>query len=92
MSTIKFDIMKQFDIEKVYEAYTKLDKAQRNKLIARLNAEGMHVLKIEAYTYKEAPGIKHLFFYLEGHKEAVPYFMMDKEVLNVVQEQILDLC
>lgn len=83
--------MKQFDIERVYEAYTKLDKAKCKELIARLNAEGMHVLKIEAYTYKDAPGIKHLFFYLEGNKEAVPYFMMDKEVLNVVQNYCLNL-
>lgn len=81
--------MKQFDIERVYEAYTKLNKAQRKELIARLNAECIPVSKIEAYTYKDAPGIKHLFFYLEGNKEAVPYFMMDKEALNVVQEQIL---
>lgn len=83
--------MKQFDIERVYEAYTRLDKAQRKELIARLNAEGMHVLKIEAYAYKDAPGIKHLFFYLEGNKEAVPYFMMDKEVLNIVQNYCLNL-
>lgn len=81
--------MKQFDIERVYEAYTKLDKAQRKELIVHLNAEGIPVLKIEAYIYKEAPGIKHLFFYMEECKEAVPYFMMDKEVLNVVQELIL---
>lgn len=84
--------MEQFDIERVYEAYTKLDKAQRKELIARLNAEGIPVSKIEAYTYKDAPGIKHLFFYLEGNKESVPYFMMDKKILNVIQEQILDLC
>lgn len=81
--------MKPFDIEKVYEAYTKLDKAQRKELIARLNAEGIPVLRIEAYIYKDAPGIKHLFFYLEGHKEAVPYFMMDKEVLDIVQNYCL---
>ena len=82
--------MKQFDIERVYEAYTKLDKAQRKELIARLNAEGIPVSKIEAYTYKDAPGIKHLFFYMKGSKDAVPYFMMDKEVQSVVQELILD--
>lgn len=81
--------MKQFDIERVYEAYTKLDKAQRKELIARLNAEGIPVLRIEAYIYKDAPGIKHLFFYLEGHKETVPYFMMDKEVLDIVQNYCL---
>lgn len=82
--------MKQFDIERVYEAYTNLDKAQRKELIARLNAEGIPVSRIEAYIYKDAPGIKHLFFYMKGNKETVPYFMMDKEVLNVVQELILD--
>ncbi len=83
--------MKQFDIEKVYEAYIHLDKAQRKELITRLNAEGIQVSKIEAYIYKDAPGIKHLFFYMKGCKEAVPYFMMDKEVLNVVQNYCLNL-
>ncbi len=83
--------MKQFDIERIYEAYTKLDKAQRKELIARLNAEGIPVSKIEAYTYKDAPGIKHLFFYLEGNKKAVPYFMMGKEVLDLVQNYCLNL-
>lgn len=81
--------MKQFDIERVYEAYTKLDKAQRKELIARLNAEGIPVSKIEAYTYKDAPGIKHLFFYMKGNKVAVPYFMMDKKVLDIVQNYCL---
>ena len=81
--------MKQFDIERVYEAYTRLDTAQRIELIARLNAEGIPVSKIEAYTYKDAPGIKHLFFYMKGSKEAVPYFMMDKEVLDIVQNYCL---
>ena len=83
--------MKQFDIERVYEAYTKLDKAQRKELIERLNVEGIPVSKIEAYTYKDAPGIKHLFFYLEGNKEALPYFMMNKEVLELVQNYCLNL-
>lgn len=83
--------MKQFDIEKVYEAYIHLDKAQRKELITRLNAEGIQVSKIEAYIYKDAPGIKHLFFYMKGCKETVPYFMMDKEVLNVVQNYCLNL-
>ena len=83
--------MKQFDIEKVYEAYTKLDKAQRKELIVRLNAEGIPVSKIEAYTYKDAPGIKHLFFYLEWNKEAVPYFMMDTKALDIVQNYCLNL-
>ena len=81
--------MKQFDIERVYEAHTKLDKAKRKELIARLNAEGIPVSKIEAYAYKDAPGIKHLFFYMKGSKEAVPYFMMDKEVLDIVQNYCL---
>lgn len=81
--------MKQFDIEKVYEAYIHLDKAQRKELIARLNAEGIPVLRIEAYTYKDAPGIKHLFFYMKGSKDAEPYFMMDKKVLDIIQNYCL---
>lgn len=84
--------MKQFDIERVYEVYTKLDKVQRKGLIARLNAEGIPVSKIEAYTYKDAPCIKHLFFYMKGSKATVPYFMMDKDILILIQELLFSYC
>lgn len=84
--------MKQFDIERVYEAYTKLDKAQRKELIARLNAEGIQVSNIEAYTYKDAQGIKHMFFYMKGSKEAVPFFMMDMDILILIQELLFSCC
>lgn len=81
--------MKQFDIERVYEAYTKLDKAQRKELIARLNAEGIPVSKIEAYTYKDAPGIKHLFFYFKNSTKNVPYYLIPEDHLNTIQKIIL---
>lgn len=38
-------------------------------------------MKIEAYEYADAPGIKHLFFYFtEDSKKAIPYFMLDCEI------------
>ncbi|MEH2880400.1 hypothetical protein [Segatella copri] len=38
-------------------------------------------MKIEAYEYADAPGIKHLFFYFaEDSRKAIPYFMLDSEV------------
>lgn len=80
--------MKQFDIERVYEAYTKLDKAQRKELIARLNAEGIPVLRIEAYTYKDAPGIKHLFFYLEDSNKIIPYYLLPLKYLKLIENEI----
>ena len=81
--------MRKFDIDKVYNAYISLDKKQRQDLLQRLNLLGIPVTKIEAYTYPEAPGIKHLFFYLEGSSELMPYFLLEEEQLEKIQEQIL---
>lgn len=80
--------MRKFDIDKVYNAYISLDKKQRQDLLQRLNHLGIPVTKIEAYTYPEAPGIRHLFFYLKGNKQPVPYFLLEEEQLEKIQEQI----
>lgn len=80
--------MRKFDIDKVYNAYISLDKKQRQDLLQRLNHLGIPVTKIEAYTYPEVPGIKHLFFYLEESSEPVPYFLLEEEKLEKIQEQI----
>lgn len=80
--------MRKFDIDKVYNAYISLDKKQRQDLLQRLNLLGIPVTKIEAYTYPEAPGIKHLFFYLQERNEPVPYFLLEKEQLEKIKELI----
>lgn len=80
--------MKKFDINKVYNAYIGLNANQRKGLIRQLNLLGIPVTKIEAYTYPEAPGIKHLFFYLKDNKQPVPYFLLEEEQLEKIQEQI----
>lgn len=49
--------------------------------IRRYCQQGINIVKIEAYEYSDAPGIKHLFFYFaEDSKKAIPYFMLDSEV------------
>lgn len=80
--------MKKFDINKVYNAYIGLNAKQRKDLIRQLNLLGIPVTKIEAYTYSEAPGIKHLFFYLKDNKQPVPYFLLEEQQLEKIQEQI----
>lgn len=58
-----------------------LTKKQRQQLLAALQSQGINIVKIEAYEYSDAPGIKHLFFYFaEDSKKAIPYFMLDSEV------------
>lgn len=81
--------MKKFYIDKVYNVYIGLDAKQRKDLICQLNLLGIPVTKIEAYTYPEAPGIKHLFFYLKGNKQPVPYFLLEEQQLDNIQELIL---
>lgn len=82
--------MKKFDINKVYNAYIGLNAKQRKDLIRQLNLLGIPVIKIEAYTYPEAPGIKHLFFYLKGNKQPVPYFLLEEEQLAEIQNLLLN--
>lgn len=81
--------MNKFDINKVYNAYIGLNAKQRKGLIRQLNLLGIPVTKIEAYTYSEAPGIKHLFFYLKDNKQPVPYFLLEEQQLDNIQELIL---
>ena len=80
--------MKKFYIDKVYNAYVGLDAKQRKDLIRQLNSLDIPVTKIEAYTYPEAPGIRHLFFYLKDNKHPMPYFLLEEEQLEKIQEQI----
>lgn len=83
--------MKKFDINKVYNAYIGLNAKQRKDLIRQLNLLGIPVTKIEAYTYSEAPGIKHLFFYLKDNKQPVPYFLLEEEILQMFTTELYKL-
>lgn len=70
-----------YDINTIYTKYRQLTKKQRQQLLAALQSQSINIVKIEAYEYADAPGIKHLFFYFaEDSKKAIPYFMLDSEV------------
>lgn len=63
-----------------------LTKKQRQQLLAALQVQGINIVKIEAYEYADAPGIKHLFFYFaEDSRKAIPYFMLDSKVWEEIQ-------
>lgn len=70
-----------YDINTIYTKYKQLTKKQRQQLLAALQSQGINIVKIEAYEYTDAPGIKHLFFYFaEDSKKAIPYFMLTPKV------------
>ena len=70
-----------YDINTIYTKYKQLTKKQRQQLLTDLQSQSINILKIEAYEYADAPGIKHLFFYFaEDSRKAIPYFMLDSEV------------
>ena len=70
-----------YDINTIYTKYKQLTKKQCQQLLAALQSQGINIVKIEAYEYADAPGIKHLFFYFaEDSRKAIPYFMLDREV------------
>lgn len=75
-----------YDINTIYTHYKQLTKKQRQQLLATLRSQGLDIVKIEAYEYSDAPGIKHLFFYFsEDSKKAIPYFMLDSKVWEQIQ-------
>lgn len=78
------------DINTIYTKYKQLSKKQRQQLLATLQSQGINIVKIEAYEYSDAPGIKHLFLYFaEDSKKAIPYFMLDNEVWEQIQSYII---
>ena len=78
------------DINTIYTKYKQLTKKQRQQLLATLQSQGINIVKIEAYEYSDAPGIKHLFFYFaEDSRKAIPYFMLDNEVWEDIQQCIM---
>ena len=72
-----------YNIKDIYAHYKSLSKKQQREIIDTLQSQDINIVKIEAYEYPDAPGIKYLFFYFkEDSKKAVPYFMLDSEVLE----------
>lgn len=79
------------DINTIYTKYKQLTKKQRQQLLAALQLQGINIVKIEAYEYADAPGIKHLFFYFaEDSKKGIPYFMLDSEVWEKICHYLTD--
>lgn len=79
-----------YNIKDIYAHYKSLTKKQQREIIDTLQSQGINIVKIEAYEYPNAPGIKHLFFYFEeDRKKAVPYFMLDMKVWNAIMQVIM---
>ena len=79
-----------YDINTIYTKYKQLTKKQRQQLLAAFQSQGINIVKIEAYEYADAPGIKHLFFYFaENSKKAIPYFILDEKVWEQIQLSIM---
>ena len=80
-----------YDINTIYTKYKQLTKKQRQQLLAALLSQGINIVKIEAYEYADAPGIKHLFFYFaEDSRKAIPYFMLDSEIWEKFCHYLMD--
>ena len=81
-----------YDINTIFTKYKQLTKKQRQHLLAALLSQGINIVKIEAYEYSDAPGIKHLFFYFaEDSKKAIPYFMLDYNTWEQILNEIIYL-
>ena len=80
-----------YDINTIYTKYKQLTKKQRQQLFATLQSQGINIVKIEAYEYSDAPGIKHLFFYfIEDIRKAILYFMLNRNVWEKICHYLKD--
>ena len=80
-----------YDINTIYTKYKQLSKKQRQQLLATLQSQGINIVKIEAYEYSDAQGIKHLFFYFaEDCRKVIPYFMLDSDIWEKICHYLLD--
>ena len=80
-----------YDINTIYTKYKQLTKKQRQQLHTALQSQGINIVKIEAYEYADAPGIKHLFFYFaEDSRKAIPYFMLESEIWEKFCHYLMD--
>ena len=78
-----------YNIKDIYAHYKSLTKKQQREIIDTLQSQGINIVKIEAYEYADAPGIKHLFFYFaEDSKKAIPYFMLDSDIWEKILQAI----
>ena len=79
-----------YNIKDIYAHYKSLTKKQQREIIDTLQSQGINIVKIEAYEYSDAPGIKHLFFYFaEDSTKAIPYFILDEKVWKQIQLSIM---
>ena len=79
-----------YNIKDIYAHYKSLTKKQQREIIDTLQSQDINIVKIEAYEYADAPGIKHLFFYFaEDSKKAIPYFMLDSDIWEHIQLYII---
>lgn len=80
-----------YDTNTIYTKYKQLTKKQRQQLLAALQSQCINIVKIEAYEYADAPGIKHLFFdFEEDSRKAISYFMLDSEVWEKICHYLMD--
>ena len=75
-----------------YDINTIYTKKQQREIIDTLQSQDINIVKIEAYEYADAPGIKHLFFYFaEDSRKAIPYFMLDSEIWDKMILSIMQI-
>ena len=80
-----------YNIKDIYAHYKSLTKKQQREIIDTLQSQGIDIVKIEAYEYPDAPGIKHLFFYFaEDSMKAVPYFMLDSDIWEKICHYLMN--
>lgn len=76
------------DILTIYSRYRQLTQKQRRHLLAALQQQGISVIRIEAYEYPDAPGIKHMFFQ-DSPQNPIPYFLLPPQLWQTIQDCVM---
>lgn len=79
------------EAKSLYEIGKGLTHKQLQRIAHTLRAQGYPVDKIEFYEYGAADTLKHLFIWMEGMKEPIPYFELDEQLWKAMVKEIIRL-
>lgn len=74
----------------IYEIGSLLSAAELKNIINELNKQGFPIVRLEFYEYAPTDAMRHLFVWMQGSTESVPYFLLDEDCWRAIVKLIVD--
>lgn len=73
----------------IYEIGCLLSATELKNIIYELNKQGFPIVRLEFYEYAPADAMRHLFVWMQGSTESVPYFQLDADCWRAIVKLIV---